>query len=378
MSWLYRAACTVIGGGAGGPFGAGLGYVVGSMLDEEIGTLRESEADPTPRIPRNPRKPRRLRARWSATLDEFGEHREVRFAEAFPKGTMARFVIDQPVFSSARSFPPFSTGCGQFQWFSDVLGDRCECFIPHAAVRAKRLWPSALRVHVILPGAGAGAHRVIGSASFPLRLPRSAPRWEPLRYWSPAIRLMVSVGASGGALSPRAAGVIRDFCISTLSMGSVPPDPLWGAFNKAQLVMAEDAGTAVEREAAAFRRRAPVLVVERLAAACVRVACADGPPTASARQAVRRVLHALGVSEPVWSTPAPSERAEPTPDEYAELGLSPGASPADIRSAYRRLMQRYHPDKWHNASPRERAEAHRRTASVRKAYESLRARRVSS
>src|SRR3954451_13629601 len=31
-------------------------------------------------------------------------------------------------------------------------------------------------------------------------------------------------------------------------------------------------------------------------------------------------------------------------DLYALLGLSPGATPADIKRAYRRLSRRYHPD----------------------------------
>lgn len=53
----------------------------------------------------------------------------------------------------------------------------------------------------------------------------------------------------------------------------------------------------------------------------------------------------------------------PRPDPYAVLGVSPGASDGDVRSAYRRLVQRHHPD--HNAgSP----DAARQFALVQAAY----------
>ncbi|MDR2179968.1 MAG: J domain-containing protein [Synergistaceae bacterium] len=50
---------------------------------------------------------------------------------------------------------------------------------------------------------------------------------------------------------------------------------------------------------------------------------------------------------------------------YSVLGLSPGADPEEVRSAYRRLIKRYHPD--HDKS------AHAQTTyfEVRAAYESL-------
>jgi hypothetical protein len=51
------------------------------------------------------------------------------------------------------------------------------------------------------------------------------------------------------------------------------------------------------------------------------------------------------------------------PDPYAVLGVTSGASDADVRRAYRRLVQRHHPD--HNAGS---SEAARRFALVQAAY----------
>ncbi len=62
---------------------------------------------------------------------------------------------------------------------------------------------------------------------------------------------------------------------------------------------------------------------------------------------------------------------------YDALGVSPDASNDEIKKAYRRLMNRSHPDKIAGSNPDAAvvAEAGRRTREVRSAYEMLKARR---
>ena len=62
---------------------------------------------------------------------------------------------------------------------------------------------------------------------------------------------------------------------------------------------------------------------------------------------------------------------------YDALGMSPDASNEEIKKAYRRLMNRNHPDKITGSNPDSAvlAEAERRTREVRVAYEMLKARR---
>ncbi len=62
---------------------------------------------------------------------------------------------------------------------------------------------------------------------------------------------------------------------------------------------------------------------------------------------------------------------------YETLGVDPDASNDDIKKAYRRLMNRNHPDKIAGDNPDAEvvAEAERRTREVRSAYEMLKARR---
>ena len=62
---------------------------------------------------------------------------------------------------------------------------------------------------------------------------------------------------------------------------------------------------------------------------------------------------------------------------YESLGVSADASNDDVKTAYRRLMNKSHPDKLSGSNPDPEAisEAERRTREVRSAYELLKARR---
>ena len=76
-------------------------------------------------------------------------------------------------------------------------------------------------------------------------------------------------------------------------------------------------------------------------------------------------------------SPAGDADAARVRNAYATLGVDPDASNDEIKKAYRRLMNRSHPDKIAGSNPDAEvvAEAERRTREVRSAYEMLKARR---
>ncbi|HET6396149.1 MAG TPA: J domain-containing protein [Pseudoxanthomonas sp.] len=59
-------------------------------------------------------------------------------------------------------------------------------------------------------------------------------------------------------------------------------------------------------------------------------------------------------------------------DPWAELGLDPDASDAEVEQAYRRLISQYHPDRFAGAAPELRAQAERRARAVNAAYDRIR------
>lgn len=76
-------------------------------------------------------------------------------------------------------------------------------------------------------------------------------------------------------------------------------------------------------------------------------------------------------------SPEGSADANRLDDAYRTLGVARTASNDEIKTAYRRLMNRNHPDKIaaNNPAPTLVAEAQRRTRDIRGAYEMLKARR---
>jgi len=69
------------------------------------------------------------------------------------------------------------------------------------------------------------------------------------------------------------------------------------------------------------------------------------------------------------------ERSSDAREAYETLGLSPGASNDEVKTAYRRLMNRYHPDKVgaNTTDQRELDEALGKTREIRAAFETLKA-----
>ena len=83
-------------------------------------------------------------------------------------------------------------------------------------------------------------------------------------------------------------------------------------------------------------------------------------------------------AETAGETPPPSSpqrTAAPIPHPYRILGVTPEASDEEIRSAFRTLARRWHPDKLGDDDPEILKLASRRLEELLKAYDSLRTRR---
>ncbi len=65
-------------------------------------------------------------------------------------------------------------------------------------------------------------------------------------------------------------------------------------------------------------------------------------------------------------------------DDYAILGIKPGATPIEIKQAYLKQIGIYHPDRFAGASPEQQAYAARRARRINQAYQNLRRRRSAS
>jgi DnaJ like chaperone protein len=66
---------------------------------------------------------------------------------------------------------------------------------------------------------------------------------------------------------------------------------------------------------------------------------------------------------------APSGNEEKNP--FKILGVKPGASPDEIKAAYKRAVAKYHPDKVTHLGNEFQEMAHRKLVAIQRAYESL-------
>lgn len=58
-------------------------------------------------------------------------------------------------------------------------------------------------------------------------------------------------------------------------------------------------------------------------------------------------------------------------DDYALLGVTPGATPDELKQAYRREITKYHPDRYRNADPHTQQYARERSQRITEAYAAL-------
>jgi len=143
-----------------------------------------------------------------------------------------------------------------------------------------------------------------------------------------------------------------------------------------------DLDSAVDQFAGVSRRRAPL--VQLFLQLQVMAVAADGRVHPAEHAMLVRIARRLGLQEHdvaqlealLRAGGGPSAPGAPPPadrlaDAYAALGVSPAASPAEIKRAYRRLISQNHPDKLAARGLPEsmRAVAEERSREINAAYD---------
>lgn len=197
--------------------------------------------------------------------------------------------------------------------------------------------------------------------------PRAAPDDEPEEPLARDLcAVFVDVARADGDVRREEVREIRRYFEEVLRYG---PDAL--EFVRYQLktflTQRPDLDAAVE----ACQAQMPSAERRRLLEALFELALADGSVQRSEREVLRRVARGLDISEEDEQAIAAALLG--TNDaHYAVLGLTPEASDADVKRAFRRLAAEYHPDKAAHAGRQAAEQAARRFQEVRDAYEEIR------
>ena len=134
-----------------------------------------------------------------------------------------------------------------------------------------------------------------------------------------------------------------------------------------------------KRSAASFAELSEMLGGELFARVALQLKEIDGVLFLSSRltltQDLRRELLSLGDAfkhmPPPRGNPLTPEAAESELTPYDILGITPAATPEEIKAAYRKRIKDWHPDQFTNHGLRFLAEAEARTKEINRAYEQL-------
>lgn len=190
---------------------------------------------------------------------------------------------------------------------------------------------------------------------------------------SPLFVLAGMIAKADGYVSEQDVAIVRQL-IARLDLKERTERVAIDSFNRGKRGEADFARTAEQlNKFCGYNGELKLMLVDVLA----DIACAHGPPHPQARALVGRVAQALGLDaglvEELLRRPrggAPDTGAE---DPYAVLMVRPDASDEEVRTAYRRLMAKYHPDKWasQEGDASMQAEAQRRARAINAAFERI-------
>lgn len=100
------------------------------------------------------------------------------------------------------------------------------------------------------------------------------------------------------------------------------------------------------------------------------IANADGVVSQAEASEIQRISGYLGVQSPDFESIKAMFFKNPD-SAYRILEIEPGAGPAEIKSAYRRMAKKYHPDKLQHMDEAYRKGAEEKFRKVQEAYEQL-------
>lgn len=201
----------------------------------------------------------------------------------------------------------------------------------------------------------------------PKPVPRSAQNTPAEDHYARHLcALFIEVARADGDLVRDEVRVVREYFAEQLQYGPEALD-LVRRYLKEHLARP----ASLEDSAAACRDELPTSERLLLLDALYTLALVDGQLQRAEQETLRRVTQGLGLSEEeLRSVTARHFGAGQV--HYARLGLTPDASDADVKRAYRQLAATHHPDRVAQLGKGAIEQASRRFQEIKEAYEEIR------
>jgi DnaJ like chaperone protein len=190
-------------------------------------------------------------------------------------------------------------------------------------------------------------------------------RYSKAEVLGPLIGLAMAVAYADGVIKGSEVRCLKEIFVSGLGLDSADMAQL-----KTLMYACPPAHLAPLARAALYRSQShdPNSIVSLLES----VAVADGRITEDEISVIAQVAEELDADRSLVR--AIRERAAQQPDDpWTVLGLAAGANESEVKSAYRKLIAEYHPDRWMRAPPKLRDAANSETCRATAAYVAIQA-----
>jgi len=207
------------------------------------------------------------------------------------------------------------------------------------------------------------------------------PAREEAKFVSFLVAMMTKIAMADGRVSQEELNIIRDFFVRELGYGGLELRYIEGLIQQTKAVN-PDLGQIAREFRHSSRREQSLLALD----ICYRVAAADGTICLQEQSELRFLAENLGVTVEEHqrirykysgfqgSGSHSTGEQVPTPEssDYSVLGVSPSATNAEIKKAYRQMAGQYHPDKVSHLGKELVEFANTKFLEINKAYENIR------
>jgi DnaJ like chaperone protein len=289
---------------------------------------------------------------------------KLRCTPTMPEGAFVGLNILSQSGSLMKGEEGFRDEDGDFCLTARPVNNVCKFYLPFAAIR----YPSAggYQVHLTaMRMRGPNDPAIfIGRCHIDLELPKPRP-WRKIEYIGPVLDLCMLIVRAGGRATARKVRFVKNQLREQFELRDSEVDQMREA-------MKVESPYPVDALAELLLARFVNLDIDAFLSLLTGIAKSDGIVTAAEVEIVRSIALACGCTPGEWAQRAKSLGLQ-VDDHWSVLGLTPGASLQQITAAFRRLIQKHHPDRFSTASEEVRHHASQKTVAITEAYKALRA-----
>lgn len=347
MRWLGKLIGGTVGLAAGGPAGAVVGGGLGAVVDHAL------DGPPKNTLPV-------IDADGQFSDDPQGRFAQIRFPPSLPAGAIAVAAVETRRGKPLPARPEYHSD-KQFLIRLPIKRGRVSFYIPFAALNYKRGGLHILRLNVRVATPGGHGIETLGQCAFEFLLPKPGG-FKQVDYLDALVGLCAAAAHIDGPPRGRSIELVETFFLQSMQL---PRDQL----PQLQQMLSQPPTEDTEELCKRVLRRLPEVRPMTILGIMGEAARAGRVPSRATRILVRDAAEFLGIPSHRWPEVQQRLKLVVEGDPWSVLGLKPGSTKAEVKTAYRTKLKRLHPDRVAGLDEELQELAEARTIELRTAYE---------